>query len=612
MSFTPRSRLVNPRLGTYFGIFAALLAAIFFLAVILEHLGVADRTLRWLMLAAPLALYIVIGVASATASSTDYFAAGRRVPAIFTGISLAVSALGATGLAALTGVFFVSGYDGLAVTIGGLAGFVVMAILLAPFLRKFGAYTVPTYLGRRFASAPLRITAAGLLAVPMLLIVAAEFAIGAYVAGWLVGWPAPAILPVIAAAVLATLILGGMRSLSWSSAAQAITVILAVLVMAALVALYLTKIPVPQLSYGPVVRALLRQEAALALPQATASQLAFNLPGEGFVTVSKRFAASFVDIGPAAFVVTLWTVMCGLAAAPWLLPRVSATPSVYDARKSLGWATFFFGILVLTMTSVAAFMREPLVDLALNGGSVQSAEWLQRLREAGLAEIRSASTRAAIANVAFARDGVLMALPLASGLPLSVAYLTAAAILAAALAGAGATITALSNLVAEDLVNGLAQEPPSDGARLFLARLAMAGAAAGGAAVALLTPTDPLKLLLWALAITAATAFPTLVLSIWWKRINGIGAAAGLGTGFVVAVLCIVAGEARLVAVAGSVLAALGIPLGTMAAMAVSAATAAPSRHVLELARDIRVPGGEILYDREMQRLRLKQRRASK
>ncbi|MBL8564957.1 MAG: sodium:solute symporter [Hyphomicrobiaceae bacterium] len=609
MTFTPRSRLVNPRLGTYFGIFAALLVSVFILAIIFEYLGVADLRLRWLMLAAPLLLYLVIGAASYTQSSTDYFAAGRRVPAIYTGISLAVSALGATGFAAVTGVFFVSGYDGLAITIGGLAGFVVMGILLAPFLRKFGAYTVPTYLGRRFASNWLRIAAAVFLAVPMLLIVAAELGLGAYVAGWLVGWRPATILPLLAGVVLTSLVLGGMRSLSWSSAAQAITAVLAILLMAALVALIVTKIPVPQLSSGPVVRSLLRQEASLALPQTAATQLAFNLPGEGFVTVSKRFAATFVDIGPAAFVITLWTVMAGLASAPWLLPRVSATPSVYDARKSLGWATFFFGVLVLTMISVAAFLREPLVDMALNGSGT---EWLTRLREAGLAELKSNATRVSVSNVAFARDGVLMALPLATGLPLAVAYFTAAAILAAALASAGATVTALANLMAEDLVNGLAQEPPTDAPRLLIARAMLAGATIAGTTVAVLTPTDPLKLMLWALAITASTAFPVLVLSIWWKRINGPGAAAGMAAGFAVAVLAIVAGEARLVSVAGSVLAALGLPLGTIAAMAVSVLTAPPSRHVLELARDIRVPGGEILYDREMHRLRLKQRRAPK
>ncbi|MFN3869400.1 MAG: cation acetate symporter [Hyphomicrobiaceae bacterium] len=608
MTFTPRTRLVNPRLGTYFGIFAALLAGLLIVVLILEQLGVADLTLRWMMLAAPLVLYAVLGTASATSQSLDYFAAGRRVPAIFTGLSLAITALGATGLAAITGVFFVSGYDALAITIGGLAGFVVMGILLAPFLRKFGAYTVPTYLGRRFSSPALRVLAAALLALPMLFIVAAELRIGAYVAGWLIGWPPAVLAPLLALFVMASLVLGGMRSLAWSSSAQAITVVFAILLMAAIVALYVTKIPVPQLTYGPIVRSLIREEAALGLSQTAAAQLALKLPPEGFVALSKRFTTAFGDIGPSAFVITTWTVMAGLAAAPWLLPRVSATPGVYDARKSLGWATFFFGLLVLTMSAVAAFMRDPLVELALSGSSA-GAPWLSDLQNAGLAAVGPATTpRAVIGSITFVRDGLLMALPIATGLPAAITYFAAAALIAAALAGAGATLLALANIMAEDMVGGLAPEPPTERPRLAVARMTMALAAALSLALVLLTPTDPLKLLLWALTVTATTAFPVLVLSIWWKRVNAPGAIAGMLTGFAIAVLAIAASEARMISGAGTIVAALGLPLGAVAAMVASLLTPAPSRHVLELARDIRVPGGEILYDREMHRLKLKRR----
>lgn len=607
MTFTPHSRMVNPRLGTYFGIFAALLASVFFLVFIFEKLGVGDLQLRWMMLAAPIGLYGIIGVGSATSRSLDYFAAGRRVPAIFTGLSLAISAFGATGLASIAGFFFVSGYDALAVTIGGLAGFVVMGILLAPFVRKFGAYTVATYLGRRFESNTLRIVAAALLSLPLLLIIAAELRVGAYLAGWLVDWAPSAVLPLLTIAIVASLVLGGMRALSWSSAAQALTAILAIITMAAIVALIVTKIPIPQLSSGPIVRTLLRHEVTLGLSQKPAAMFALQLPPEGFVTLTRRFSTAFVDVGPAAFVVTLWTAMAGVASAPWLLPRVSATPSVYEARKSLGWATFFFGILALTIVSIAAFLREPVMDVALNGGS---GEWMSQLVAAGLAEMRSAPARMPTSSLAFSRDGVMLALPIVTGLPAALVYLTAAGLIAAALAGAGATIVALANLMGEDMLNGLAAEPPADGPRLIAGRAMIVAAAFAGTMVALLAPTDPLKLLLWALTITAATAFPTLVLSIWWKRLNGLGALSSLVAGFVFAVLAIVAGEAHMFSAAGTVIAAFAIPLGFAIAIGVSLVTPAPSRHVLELARDIRVPGGEILYDREMHRVKLKQRRA--
>lgn len=606
MTFTPRTRFVNPRLGSYFSIFASALAALFFLAVIFEQLGMSDRTLRWLMLAGPVLLYGAIGLMSATGQSLDYFAAGRRVPSAFTGLALATTALGATGLVSLTGVFFVGGFDGLAITIGGLAGFVVMAVLLAPFLRKFGAYTLASYLGRRFESRALRLLAAALLSVPLMLLIAAELRIGAYVAGWLVDKPPAALLPALAAVLFVTLVAGGMRSLSWSNAAQAITVLLAFLVPAAIVALLVTKIPLPQLSYGPIVRSLIRQEAAVALPAVAAHPLAFDLPGEGFSTIAKRFATPFGAIGSGAFVITMLMVMAGIASAPWLLPRVSATPSVYDARKSLSWATFVFGVLVLTMTSVAAFLRDPLMDLALSSDIRDLPEWLARLQSAELARVTSNATRIAVKSVEFARDGVFLALPMATGLPSVLIYLAAASAIAAALACASATATALGNLLAEDIVSGLSWQPPADNARLLLARAGLAVAVACATGIALVAPTDPLKLLLWSITITGATAFPVLVMSIWWKRINGFGAFAGLATGFLVATVAIVASEAGLIDTAGTVAAGLAIPVGVAAAMLVSVMTPPPSRHALELVRDIRVPGGEILYDMEMRRLRLK------
>lgn len=609
MTFTPRTRLVNPRLGTYFGIFASGLAALFFLATIFEQLGMSDAMLRWMMLIGPVALYGCIGLASANRQPLDYFAAGRRVPAIFTGLALAVSALGATGLVTLTGVFFVSGFDGLAITIGALAGFVAMAILLAPFLRKFGAYTIPTYLGRRFESRFLRLLSAVFLALPMLLLIAAELRIAGSVGAWISGVPAATLLPLFALIVMATLVPGGMRSLSWSNAAQAITVLLAFLVPVALVAVLVTKLPIPQLSYGPIVRSLIKQEAALALPGVATTAFSFDLPGEGFATIAKRFATPFGAIGPAAFVATMLMVMAGLASAPWLLPRVSATPGVHDARKSLSWATFIFGILILTMTSVAAFMRAPLMELALASDPGQMPEWLVNLQQAGLVELTTASTKVAVGSVAFARDGVFLALPIATGLPSAFVYLAAAAAIAAALATTGAAGVALGNLLSEDVLNGLSWEPTSDTVRLLMARVMLAAAIGAGTALALVAPADPLSLMLWAVTITGATAFPVLVLSIWWKRLNEFGALAGMISGFVISTGAIIAGEAGLFSTAGTVAAAVALPVGTIAALLVSVMTPAPSRHALELVRDIRVPGGEILYDREMQRLRLKQRR---
>lgn len=604
MSFSRRTGYVNPRLGTYFGIFMSTFAAIALMTLILEGLGVSDDTLRFIMLAGPIGLYIAVGVISRTNDPIDYFAAGRRVPAFYTGLVLAQTALGATGLVALTGAFFLIGFDALCLVIGGLAGFVVMAVLLAPFFRKFGAFTVPSYLGRRFDSRPLRLAAGGILAVPMLLMLAAELRIGAHALTWFYPMAQPLAVVMLVSVVVATLAAGGMRSLAWSSATQSIAALAALIVPVAIIAVIVTNLPLPQLSAGPVLRTIGRAEAAQGLPIILPPALAFDMPGEGLSQLAKRYSDAFGSVGPLAFVIVTLSLLAGIASAPWLLPRVAGTPGVYEARKSLGWATLLFGIAMLTIGSIAIFMRDYLTDIVTAAGAVRFPEWFEALQARGILAVASEGSRPTLASFSMSRDDVLLSLPVVGELPAAIGYLATGGVIAAALATAGAVLLALGNVLAEDVVYGLTLQPVKISLRLIVARLALGVAAALAALIAIIAPTDPLNLMLWAIALTGASIFPVLVLSIWWKRLNEFGATAGLVTGFGVTVLAIIAGEAGLTGTDGALAAAIGLPAGAVAAIAVALATPAPSRNLLELVRDIRVPGGEILYDREMRHQR--------
>lgn len=600
MPFTHRTRYVNPRLGTYFGIFLSAFAAIGLLALIMEGLGVSDSALKLAMLLGPIGLYAVIGVAAFNNEPIDYFAAGRRVPAFYTGLVLAHTALGATGIMILTGVFFLVGFDALCIVIGALAGFVVMAVLLAPFFRKVGAFTVPSYLGRRFESRALRLVAGGVLAVPMLLMLAAELRIGAYAVAWFYPNASSALIIIgLTLIVSLTIAAGGMRSLAWSSSAQSIAALLAVLVPIAIIAVIVTGLPVPQLSAGPVLRTIGRAEAAQGLPIILPPALAFDIPGEGLAPIAKRYGDAFGNVGPLAFVIMTISVLAGIASAPWLLPRVAGTPGVYEARKSLGWATLIFGISMLTIASAAIFMRGYLTDIVTVAGQIRYPVWFEDLVARGMLSV-NADGRPSLSSFSVSRNEVLFALPLAADLPAVVLYLLAGGVLAAALATSAAVALALGNVLAEDIVYGFSWTPVGAAARLVIARLALGTAAAIGALIAIAAPTDPLKLALWALALIGAATFPVLVLSIWWKRLNAFGAVAGIATGFGVTVLAIIAGEAGITGTHSALAAAIGMPAGAVAAIAVALATPAPARGVLEVVRDIRVPGGEILYDREM------------
>jgi len=608
MSLTSRTRFVNPRLGTYFGIFASSLAGLVMLLLIFEQLGTPDIVLRWAMLLGPLVLYAAIGLCVPTQEPLEFFAAGRRVPAGYTGLGIGVATLGATGMVAMTGVFFLIGFDALCLMIGGLAGFVIMSVMLAPFFRKFGTFTVPSYLGRRFESKVVRLLSAALLAVPALLMLAAELRMGAFAAGWLAGQPQSMMIVVLVAAFIVTVVLGGMRSLTWSGSAQAIAAVLALLVPVTIVAVMVTNFPLPQLTNGPLLRALTHAEATQGLPMVDAPSLTFALPGDGVGHIVKRYTAPFGAIGPTAFVVAMLTVMAGVAASPWLIPRVTMTPGVYETRKSLGWATVYFGLIMLTATAVSVYMRDFLVDMIKAGSAATLPEWMERLIQLGFVSVDTATAPLTVSSVGFLRDGVLLSLPVAAGLPSIFVYFAAAGIVAAALVGAGATASALGNVVAEDVVNGLSWEPLPRGGRVHVGRLGIAGAAVLGGVIALIAPTDPLRLLLWSLALSGSTFFPVLVLSIWWKRMNSFGAIAGMSCGFAVAVLTIFAGEAHILGLDGALAGILGLPAGALGALLASIATPGPSRSVLELVREIRIPGGEVIYDREMRLLRLKNR----
>src|SRR5690606_21975421 len=258
---SPRSRVINPRLGIYFGIFTSAFTALVLVLLIFEQLGASDALLRGLMLGGPLALYAAIGMSAATSEPYEFFASGRRVPAFFNGLVLAVSALGATGLVAGTGLLFLHGFDAWFLTISLTGGFVVMAILIAPYLRKFGAFTVPSFLGRRCESRAVRLGAAAVVAVPTLLVIAAEVRTGVFVGTWLTGQSEQMVALILAAAVIAAVVLGGLRSSSWANSAESIAVLLALMVPTAMVAVAVTYLPFAQLSHGPVLRALGRLEA---------------------------------------------------------------------------------------------------------------------------------------------------------------------------------------------------------------------------------------------------------------------------------------------------------------------------------------------------------------
>ncbi|MES1179794.1 MAG: sodium:solute symporter, partial [Hyphomicrobium sp.] len=243
-----------------------------------------------------------------------------------------------------------------------------------------------------------------------------------------------------------------------------------------------------------------------------------------------------------------------------------------------------------------------------DGSPARLPDWMQELVRLGFMQFDATASPLTFTSFRLARDTVLLSLPVAAGLPNVFTYFAAAGIVAAALVAAAAGSVALGNVLTEDVVNGLSWDPMPKDARIWIGRIAIAGVATLGGIFTLLAPTDPLRLLLWCFVITGSTLFAPLVLSIWWKRMNAFGALAGMGCGFAVAVLTILAGEAHVIGLDGALAGLVALPASALGVLLASLATPGPTRAMLELVREIRIPGGEVVYDREMRLMRLKNR----
>ncbi len=608
MAFTSRTRLVNPRLGTYFGIFAAAFFATVMMALILEQLGVRDGLVRSLMFFGPVMLYGGIGMLVPSRSLADFFASGRRVPAFFNGAGLAVAALGGAGFLAISGAFFISGVDAFALSLGWIAGIVFMAVLFTPFMRKFGAYTLPSYFGRRFESRTVRLASAAVLGVPLLLLIVAEARFAAYASGWLLGQSERWTVVLALGVVTAVLVLGGMRALSWTSVAKCIVAYLAVMAPVTIVAIMVSKLPVPQMTHGNVLVPVTRMESARGVPFVVAPRLTVDLPGVGAEPLVKRFVQPFGSVGTLGFGLLTFVIAAGIAASPGLLARAGTTPGVYEARKATGWAVLIMGLVFMTLPSIAIYFRQILLEQVVGQPVDKLPLWFKVLQEAGIAKLEAKTQLILLSQVSFERDAALFSLPIAWGFPQAIVYLALAGALAAALAALASSLMAAAAILSEDVVIGLIDDQAPEKARIFVARLALAALAFIAMWIAMAAPGDPLDLVLWALNILAASCFPVLLLSIWWKRTNAWGALVGLVTGFTLAVFLMLLAETGAIGLPSVIAAAVAAPVGMAAAATVTLLTPVPGRSMLDIVRDLRVPGGETISDREARLMRLKVR----
>jgi cation/acetate symporter len=395
-----------------------------------------------------------------------------------------------------------------------------------------------------------------------------------------------------------------MRSLTWSNTAWSLIALIALLIPVSIVSIVLTNLPFPQLTYGGLLSTLTGLELANGLEAGRAAHLHVDLPDFGASAISTPFGAHFSAFGRSGFVIMAFCIMLGVASMPTLLTRAGTAPGVFEARKSLAWATFLLGIILLTLPAIAVFARYLMLTEIVGKSPERLPEWLLNLFQSGQARIDTQSAKVTLQSVMLRRDSILLVLPALAGLPAALTYVAASGIVAAALAGSSARLLTIANMLSEDLTT--ANQPGSrlSPQRLLLARLALALVGGIAAWMALQWTVDPLRLVVWSLSLAASTGLPVLVMSIWWKRINKAGALAGMLTGFAVSATCIVSdailGGDGWFGIDSTMAAVFGVPAAVTAAVIFSVLTPAPSRETRALVRDMRIPGGETIYDREV------------
>ncbi|MBC8163911.1 MAG: VC_2705 family sodium/solute symporter [Roseiflexaceae bacterium] len=510
---------VLPSTGTplIFALFGGWFVTLGLSLVLLDRISTLDiSSIGWLLLVVTVAIYAVIGVTNRASSLDDYYVAGRRIPAFFNGLAIGADWMSAASFISMAGTLWLLGYEGLAYIIGWTGGYVLLALLLAPYLRIFGQYTVPDFIAARYEGNAARLVAAVIgIGISFTYLTAQVTGVGIIMSRFLgVNYLAGVLLGL--GAVLFCSFLGGMRAITWTQVAQCIVLLIAYLLPVALLSQRETGSPFAQFAYGGVFARIAELEAAQGIANA--------------------YAAPFNDWTPANFLALVFCLMLGTAGMPHILTRFYTVPDTGAARQSVGWALLFISLLYFSAPAYAAFARLEILQHVAGQPIDSLPAWVGSWGDAGLLSIQDLNGDGVLqfSELRIDPDLVVLAAPEMAGLPGAVAALVAVGGLAAALSTADGLLMVIAAALSHDLYNRALKQGGSPRARLLFGRAMILVAAVAAALVATRRFAIIVQLVAWAFSFAAATFFPILVLGIFWKRANGRGAVAGMVSGLAV------------------------------------------------------------------------------
>ena len=581
------------------------------------------RILTYIVVGATFALYFGIAIWARAGTTGEFYAAGRGVHPVANGMATAADWMSAASFISMAGLIAFRGYDASIFLMGWTGGYVLLALLLAPYLRKFGKYTVPEFVGDRYYSQTARIVAVICLIVASITYVIGQMkGIGVAFSRFLeVSFETGLFAGM--GIVFFYAVLGGMKGVTYTQIAQYCVLILAYTIPAVFISLALTGMPLPQ--FG------LFSATAEGTPLLT--KLDQTIVDLGFTQYTAQKG------GTLNMVLYTLSLMIGTAGLPHVIIRFFTVPKVRDARWSAGWALVFIAILYTTAPGVAAMARLNLTDTIQTGpvGTVEAnleyekrPQWFKNWETTGLLKFEDKNGDGRIQyyndkNPEFAkkaeawgwkgnemvkvdRDIMVLANPEIAQLPNWVIALVAAGGLAAALSTAAGLLLAISSAISHDLLKGVFAPNISEKGELLAARIAMAGSMLLAGYLGWNPPGFAAQVVALAFGLAASSIFPALMMGIFAKRVNNTGAVVGMlaGLGSTLVYIFWFKGwffikgtemmantpDNWLLGIAPEAFGAVGALINFASAIVVSRMTQEPPEHIQHLVEDIRIPKG--------------------
>jgi cation/acetate symporter len=547
----------------------------------------------YLLVGLSFALYLGIAIWSRAGSTEEFYVAGGGVSPLANGLATAADWMSAASFMSMAGIISFSGYDGSVYLMGWTGGYVLLALLLAPYLRKFGKFTVPDFVGDRYYSNKARVVA----------VICALFISFTYVAGQMRGvgivfsryleLPIEWGVMIGMAIVFFYAVLGGMKGITYTQVAQYCVLIFAYMVPAIFISMQLTGNPIPQLGLGG--------DVAAGVPLLDKLDGVLGDLGFADYTSGKKSI-------PDLFMITL-ALMVGTAGLPHVIVRFFTVPKVKDARLSAGYALAFIAILYTTAPAIAAFGMYNIIQSTSEKPIDQLPEWVQNWQQTKLIQIEDKNGDGLVQylpdpatnELRIDKDIMVLAGPEIAQLPDWVVGLVAAGAMAAALSTAAGLLLVISTSISRDLFKTFRPDI-SDKKELRIARLSAAGAVILAGYFGINPPGFVAEVVAFAFGLAASSFFPVILLGIFSTRVNKEGAIAGMLTGLVFTISYISyfkfvypelnTAEHWWWGISPEGIGSLGMALNFLVCFGVSWMTPAPPSHVQQLIQEIRIPKG--------------------